>query len=242
MWKNPASISEHPRLKNLFFILKEGTIVAFSAKDPMKAIPFFANSGDGTHCYQAALKMVLHFFTHREWSFEELDALSEKKPGQWTWPTASLVWLLDHGFEVQLIEEFDYAAFGKKGRSYLEKKWGKEVADAQEANSDLTAEQSLAIEFAKRAPLEHRIPEWDDLEKMFREGYLMICNVNASLLHNLEGYSGHFVVPVEIERQIITIHDPGFPPSPSLKVAKKVFEKSWGYPTRHERNLLALRK
>ncbi|MDP2599409.1 MAG: hypothetical protein Q8P84_01570 [Deltaproteobacteria bacterium] len=211
-------------------------------KDPMKAIPFFANIGDGTHCYQAALKMVLHFFTGREWSFEELDKLSGKKPGQWTWPTQSLIWLLDHGYQVKLLEEFDYKDFGKRGRDYLAEKWGEEVAKEQETHSDLVHEQALALEFAKRAPLEYRVPEWDDLEKMFDAGYLLICNVNASLLHHLEGYSGHFVVPVAIERQIITIHDPGLPPSPSLRVAKKVFEKAWGYPTRHERNLLAIRK
>lgn len=207
----------------------------------MKNVPFFPNHPDGTHCYQAALKMVLTYFTNREWSYTELIQITGKLEGKWTWPTTSLLWLLDHGYDVRLIEEFSYEEFAQRGKDYLIKKCGEEVADIQEVNSDLPREQKLAAEVAKRSPVDFRIPSWKDLEQLFKEGYLIICNINASSLYHRKGYSGHFVVPVAVRVTEITLHDPGLPPSPSITVSKQTFEKAWAYPTEHEKNILAIK-
>lgn len=205
-------------------------------------IPFFANLPDGTHCYQAALKMILTYFSKREWSYKELDQITQKLEGKWTWPTASLIWLLDNGYEIQLVEEFSFKDFAKDGKAYLEKKCGKEVALAQEQNSDLAREQALALELSKRVHVQYQIPQYKDLERLMKDGFLILCNVNASKLYQKTGYSGHFVVPIALSPDEITLHDPGLPPFPSLKVSKETFERAWGYPTEHEKNLLAIRK
>ncbi|OGQ04059.1 MAG: hypothetical protein A2W61_05540 [Deltaproteobacteria bacterium RIFCSPLOWO2_01_44_7] len=207
-----------------------------------KNIPFVVNHSDGTYCFQAALAMILQFFTDKKYSFEELNKLSQKLTGKWTWPTASLLWLLDHGYEIKLIETFSYEEFGKKGKDYLIKAYGLEVANAQEANSDLPREQKLALEFSKKGCVENRIPDWNDLKELFNEGYLIICNINACSLYRKEGYSGHFVVPTSIAEDDIIIHDPGLPPHPSFKVKREVFEKGWGYPNDRAKNILAIRK
>lgn len=209
----------------------------------MKKVPFFSNLPDGTHCYQAALKMVLTYFTNKEWSFETLDQLSGKLEGKWTWPTQSFIWLLNNGFEIKLIEEFSYQAFADEGKNYLIEKCGLEVADAQEANSDLPREQKLALEFIQKGgAVDLRIPTLQDLKSLLMDGYLTICNINANRLYNLTGYSGHFVLPIEISPIEILLHDPGLPPAPSTKVAPSVFEAAWGYPTEKEKNILAIRK
>lgn len=205
-------------------------------------IPFCPNLTDGTHCYQAALKMVLTALTQKEWSYQELDQITGKLQGQWTWPTLSLIWLLDNNFEVQLIEEFEYEEFGKKGKEYLVKKWGEEVAKAQETHSDLRREQKLALEFARRSKVHFRVPTWNDLNQLFKDGYLVICNINANLLFGHSGYSGHFIVPTEISEKEIILHDPGLPPAPFMRVARNIFEKAWGYPTKREKNVLGIRK
>lgn len=207
----------------------------------MKQIPFFPNQSDGTHCYQAALKMVLAGLTAQEPSFEELDRISGKREGKWSWPTMSLIWLMDNGFEIRLVEEFSYERFGKEGKCYLTRRYGREVAQAQAANSDLEAEQNLALHFASRIAVEQRIPDWEDMEALFQKGYLLICNVNAALLCGQTGYSGHFVVPVQIMHDFIVIHDPGLPPNPSFKVSREIFDEAWGYPTEREKNILAVR-
>lgn len=211
----------------------------------MKNVPFFANLPDGTHCYQAALKMVLAYFEKREFSFAELDRLTGKLEGKWTWPTASLIWLMETGFEIKLIEKFDYVDFADRGKDYLIEKCGQEVADAQALNSDLTREQKLAQDLlfkTKKQILDYRIPRLEDLEKLLNEDYLIICNINANCLYNQAGYSGHFVLPIAVQPQNIVLHDPGLPPSPSLIVSKTVFEKAWGYPSEENKELLAIRK
>ena len=186
------------------------------------------------------------FFTKKDWTFAELNKLSQKLTGKWTWPTASLLWLLGHGYEIKLIETFSYEEFGKKGKEYLIEAYGQEVANAQEANSDLAREQKLAAQFVRHTPvacqaLACQIPDWNDLKKLFADNYIIICNINACQLHRRPGYSGHFVVIEDVKNNFITLHDPGLPPSPSVTVAKKIFEKAWGYPSRHEKNLLAIR-
>lgn len=209
----------------------------------MKQVPFFANLPDGTHCYQAALKMVLTYFINKEWSDEELDQITQKLKDKWTWPTASLIWLLKNGFEIKMIEEFSYEAFADKGKDYLIEKCGIEVANAQEANSDIQREKRLAVEFVQSGGrVDYRIPAWKDLEYLFKAEYLIICNINANLLYNHSGYSGHFVVPIAMTNKEIILHDPGLPPAPSIKVEKEVFEKAWAYPTEGEKNILAIRK
>jgi len=207
-------------------------------------IPFYPNTGDGTHCYQAALKMALAPFDPKNWTYEELNKICDKQPGKWTWPTASFLWLLEQGYEVRLVEEFDYRAFAKKGYEYLLKKSGKEVADAQKKNSSLSREQKWAKRLVEHAgfALDDRIPTWEDLKSYRSRGYSIICNVNSCKLYKQPGYSGHFVVPVSVEETSIILHDPGLPAKPSQTVLRAVFEEAWGYPTDHEKNLVAIRK
>lgn len=205
-------------------------------------IPFFPNTGDGTHCFQAALKMALKFFEpDRDFTYAELDRLSGKLMDKWTWPTAAMLWLMENGYEVRLIEEFDYHAFALRGADYLIEKCGQEVGQAQIANSDIEREQKIAAKFAAYAPLDHRIPLIDDISRYMADNWVVICNVNSALLHNLPGYSGHFVVIVEVTGDEVVINDPGLPPQERFAVSRTDFEKAWAYPGVGDKNLLAIR-
>ena len=210
----------------------------------MNTIPFLSNTPDGMHCFQAALGMALGHFEGVMRPMSELIALSQKLPGKWTWPTATLLWLLENGFEICLMEEFDYQSFGKTGKKYLVKRYGPEVADAQEAHSDLAREQALALEFVGRAKkaLQFKVPTLKDLGRLLDQGYIIICNVNACSLYGQAGYSGHFVVPLFVAPTHVLLHDPGLPPKPSIRISTPFFEKGCGYPTASEKNLLAVRK
>jgi len=205
-------------------------------------IPFFPNTADGTHCFQAALAIVFsHFWPDRKFTFDELDKISAKVPGKWTWPTAAMLWMMGEGLDIRLIEDFDYEDFAARGEMYLVERLGNEVAKAQIENSVVDQELGFAKKFAKIAPLECRIPAFDDIRKLLQENFLIISNINAAALFGHKGYSGHFVVVFECDEKTLTIHDPGLPPKPSLKVDKKIFEKAWAYPTAREKNLLAIR-
>ena len=186
--------------------------------------------------------MVLKFFENREYSWKELDRLSGKLPDKWTWPTQTFLWLLDHGYEIQLIETFNYQEFGKRGGDYIIETVGEEVAAAQDQNSNIPQEQAFALEFAKKGLVECRIPMLQDLKQLMKEGYLTICNINAALLYHHTGYSGHFIIPTELTSDHVVIHDPGLPPKPAQHIEMTTFEASWAFPTEKAKNLVAIRK
>lgn len=206
-------------------------------------IPFHPNTGDGTHCFQAVLKMALATFEpDKDYSYEQLDRISQKVEGKWTWPTAAMVWLMERGYEVRLVEEFDYKEFADRGMDYLIDKCGQEVAEAQADNSLIEEERKTAAAFVERAPVDFRVPSLEDLKQLVEDGWVVICNINAALLHEQSGYTGHFVVITDVDDKEVTLHDPGLPPSPALSVELATFEHAWGYPSTTDKNVLAIRK
>jgi hypothetical protein len=186
--------------------------------------------------------VIKYFDPQKSCTIEEMDSISAKVPGKWTWPTAAMLWMIENGYEIRLIEDFDYALFAEKGKDYIIDKCGKEVGEAQIKNSIIDREQELARKFAKFNLVERRLPVFEDIEILLNGGYLIICNINAAALNRQKGYSGHFVVVYKFSRKTITIHDPGLPPRPSLEVPLELFEKAWAYPSESEKNLLAIRK
>lgn len=206
-------------------------------------IPFFPNTGDGTHCFQAALMMALAVvMPERKFTYEELDGISQKLPGKWTWPTAAMLWMIGEGLEVNLIEEFDYKAFADHGGKYIIERFGREVGEAQIANSDIAREQEIARRFVTLAPLKYRSPDLDDIKNEIGRGAVAILNVNAAALHDLSGYSGHFVVICDVKKKSVVLHDPGLPPYPNLEVQLDRFNRAWGYPSDRDKNLMTICK
>lgn len=178
----------------------------------------------------------------REFTYAELDEISRKEPGKWTWPTAAMLWMIGQGLEIKLIEEFDYKALVERGGDYIIERFGEEVGRSQIANSDIDREIDIARKFVKVAPLEYRIPEAGDIKRLIKKGFVVVLNVNAAALHGIQGYSGHFVVVCDVGKKGITIHDPGVPPYPNFEVPSDIFERAWGYPSNRDKNLLAIRK
>ena len=206
-------------------------------------IPFFPNTGDGTHCFQAAMRMALAvLMPEREFTYDELDRISSKLPGKWTWPTAAMLWMLDNGLDVELVENFDYPRFAEEGGDYLISRYGEEVGRAQIEHSDVERERTFALDFAGRASVEVRTPTMGDLKSRLVRGDVVIVNINAASLEGQQGYSGHFVVVCDVGEDTVVLHDPGLPPRPELAVPITRFEMAWAYPTERDRNLLAIRR
>jgi hypothetical protein len=205
-------------------------------------VPFYGNTPDGTHCFQAALRMVLKYFSpERDFTWKELEIITAKPEGKWTWPIAAALWLEDNGFEVKFIETFDYDDFSKRGAEYLLETHGKEVTDAQVAKSDIEQEMRLAKELAGKVSEEKRIATADDIRTLLSEGFLIIANVNSRVLRGKEGYSGHAVVVKGFNEDGFIIHEPGLPPIENMQVDLALFEKAWAYPSEEAKNILAVR-
>lgn len=207
-----------------------------------KHIPFFANTKDDLHCYQAALRMVLkHFLPKRNFSWKQLEEMTGFQKGFWTWPMRGVLSMIDLGFIVRDIEQFDYAAVGRDAKTYLRTIYGEEASKQQIAHSDIPKEERAAVEFAQRVTPEFRIPDKKDIEKLLNDGYVVLCLVNSRSLNRKQGYVGHKVVIFRITSSSVWLHDPGLPPRPNRRVSWDVFERSWAYPDEKAKSIMAFR-
>lgn len=205
-------------------------------------IPFFSNTPDDTHCFQAVLKMVLKYFQpDRDYSFEELDKFSDKVPNMWTWATRTLINMQKMGFDLINMESFDYLAFSKNGKNYIENKFGQEMAIAQEQNSNLQKEMIDASEFVKVFGNNFILPEIEDIKNYIDQGYVIGCNVNIEKLNKNSGYAGHFILVFGYDDNNLYLHDPGHPPYPDRKVSFNEFTHAWAYPNHDNQNLVAFK-
>ncbi len=204
--------------------------------------PYFANTSDNTHCYQASMRMVLKYFLPKKnFSWKKLEELSAKKEGKWTWPTQMQINLQKMGLELIVIDKFDIDSFIAKGGSYLVKIWGKEMGEAQIRHSDIEQERRLFKTYKKLIKSERRAPTLRDLKRLIRNGYLIECNVNSAALNKRKGYAGHSVLVFDYNKSHIILHDPGLPAHPHRKVTNALFKKAWMYPSDGHQSLTAIR-
>lgn len=205
-------------------------------------IPFFSNTPDNTHCFQATVKMLAkYYWPKEEYNWEQLDRLTAKAKDLWTWPMAGVLWLQSKGLEIIDIELFDYTRFVDEKENYLLSFFGEEAGNEQIKHSNIDQELGYAQEFQKRINIQNRIPDKRDIIRLLQNNYLLICCVNQMALNEKFGYSGHFVVIKGYNDTGLFMHDPGLPPFKNRKVSFSVFEKAWAYPDEKVKNILAFR-
>lgn len=208
----------------------------------MHPIPFFANRKDDTHCYQAAIRMVLKYFIpHKTYSWKQLDKITEKKEGLWTWPIQGILALHGMGFDILSIDIFDYEQFTQDPKGYLRREYGEKTATEQILHSDVAQAAVDAKKLIQTVTIQKRIPTFDDLHALLGDRWLLVCLVNAQTLNRKKGYVGHFVVVWKCTEKMIFLHDPGLPPRKNRRVTRRVFEEAWADPNEKAKNIMAFR-
>lgn len=203
-------------------------------------IPFYKNT-DNTHCFQAVLRMILkHYWPDKDFTWQELEKITAKVDGLWTWPTAGMLWLNKHGFEVHDVEAFNYATFTDKGGDYLVDLFGEKVGQEQIDHSDIEQEIKYAKQIIEKNLYESRIPEILELKERLDQEYLLICNVNSRALNGKYGYAGHFVLLIGYNDDGFIMHDPGLPAIKDREVAFFDFEQAWACPNEQAKNYIAI--
>jgi hypothetical protein len=207
-----------------------------------KEIPFCSNTPDNTHCFQAALKMILgYFWPDENYTWEELDRATAKVAGKWTWPMAGLIWLQEKGLEIIDIEAFDYEKFIERKNRYLIEEYGKAVAQAQIENSNIEQEIKYAKKLIQLIKVKKAIPQLEEIKKLMEEDYLVMVNLNARTLNRQEGYAGHFVAIKGFDEKGFILNDPGLPGIENRPVDFALFEKAWAYPNQKAKNIMAFK-
>lgn len=207
-----------------------------------KKIPFYSNTPDDTHCFQASLKMIIkYFWPSEDYSWEELERITAKVEGLGTWPTSGLIWLQEKGLKIKNIESFNYDKFIQLGGQYLIEEYGEEVGNWQIKASNIKQEIELAKIFIEVIDTEKKIPEIEDIQQLMLENYVIMANVNSMALDNANGYVGHFVIIKGFDEHGFIINDPGLPGREDHKVDFGLFEKAWAYPNEKAKNIMAFK-
>ena len=186
---------------------------------------------DDTHCFQACLKMILkYFFPEKDFSYEELDKISDKAKDKYTWFCAAAVKVKKMGLRVKAYSNFDYNEFIKNGAEYIRKKYDKEIAERTIEMSDIKSEIENAREMIKEHIYELKELSFKDIENWFKENYMVILLVDSNMINNEPGYEGHFVVLIGIDDNNVYVHDPArISGSANRKINKDLFKKAWEY-------------
>lgn len=205
-------------------------------------VPFFENTPDNTRCVQASYRMVLKYFLpEKDFSWDELDSITNKRPNLWTWPMAGLCWFSDNGFDVVYIEDFDYQTFMREPYVYMEEKAGAEVANEQRKHSDIEGEIEWTKKFLEKVNVQNYQPSLDEIKSYLDQGYIIVTSVNSLSLYNKPGYLGHSVVVRGYDDKHIILNDPGIIGREDIKIPNEQFIKGWSYPDSGVNNITAIK-
>jgi hypothetical protein len=197
----------------------------------IKNIPFYPNTKDNTHCYQACTKMVLKgICPEKNFSYKKLEKLFNKPKNKYSWAPSAVVNLKKIGIDAKIISTFDYKKFTKDGFGYLRSNYPKDVAEDQIKMSNIEAEMKNAKIMLKHKLYRKEKLTLKDIENLFRGGWFIIAAINPFVLDNEKGYAGHGVLIIGFDKKYVYLHDPGLPAKPSRKVKKAIFMKAFRYP------------
>lgn len=196
----------------------------------IRSVPFYGNTSDDKNCVQACYGMIRSYF-EPNWKLEDWDTWKQTtgfwphgKTGGATWPLTSVLWFLDHGYDVQHITKFNYFRFIDEGAAYLLEALGDEAGQWEIEHIDIPAEQERAKQIIARDKVwQFHRPDFEDVKIYLERGYLIKCDVNINALNNLPGFRSHAVILIDYTKDSLIMHDPGLPPHPNRIISYERF-------------------
>ena len=191
------------------------------------SVPFYENKGDGNQCMQVAMKSVLKHFLNKDFSLEELDKLTGRKTGLWTWTSQGVKVLCDLELEVKYYSKSDLEPF-LEGEQFVRKHFGKDAEKILKF-TDLPVVLESIKKLLKYNIFEKRKLPFGEVESHIKQGHVPLMLIDHSKLIGKEGlYQGHFVVVTGFDDQNVFYHESG-PKNPEAnkKVLKSIFIEAW---------------
>lgn len=205
----------------------------------MLELPFFRNDGD--RCAQVAMRVVVNYFLRRDLELDELDRLSGRSAGCWTWNTQTAMALHRLGLEVAYFTREPLESF-LQGEEFLVAHFGEAVARTMLSRSDWPRAQQSFREVLELGLCTPRSLEVEDLEAALERGVVPIVLVDYNVLMERGGdYHGHCVVVTGIDAHTVWYHESGpEAPAPHRPIQKRRFVTAWKAPgTDHDAILVS---
>lgn len=190
----------------------------------MKQVPFYPNKADDNHCMVAVYRSIFDYFLGEKYSWDKMDEFIGYKNGRAVWTLAPLTKMADMGFDIRMVEPFDYHAYAKHGHSYLTTLYPKEKAEWLLAHSNILEIQPFIPAFLKAVDWRNRRAALSDIDDMLDDGRLVFVTLNARQLNGRSGYVDHAVLVLDKREGAYIVHDPGLPPKPYREVPR---DKLW---------------
>lgn len=194
-------------------------------------IPFYPNtSGDGNQCMQVSCLSLISYFTGRVLSVEELDGLSRRKKGYWTYTAQIVTVLHDLGLDVKYFSKVDPAPF-LEGESFIRDHYG---ANAEQIlkHTDIPVLIDSIKQIIQYKLFQKKILDAEELEVHLQQGHGIILLVDYNKILGTEGpYLGHAIVLTGYDKLNFFFHQSGpNNPTPHMIVPKKLLLDAFNAP------------
>ena len=173
------------------------------------------------------MQCVLKYFLNKDYSLGELDKLTKRKAGLWTWISQMALALHDLGLDIKLYSKTDLEPF-LEGEPFIRKHFG---ADAGKILK--FADLPVAIESIRKV-MSHNLFEkrkfsFNEIERHIKQGHVPLMLIDHNKLIGKKGpYQGHLAVLTGFDKQNVFYHESGpKKPEANKRIPKKTFMRAW---------------
>ena len=190
-------------------------------------IPYFENNNDGKQCMQVAMKCVISYFLNKDISLDELDKLTWREEGFWTYTSQIVSVLYDLGLDLSYYSKEDLEPL-LEWEWFIRTYYGKN-ADKILRYTDIDVVVKSVEKLLSYDVFEKKVISILDIQNYLMQGYVpMVVIDNNVILGINDFYQGHFVVITWFDEDHIYYHE-SWPKEweANKKVEKELFEKAF---------------
>ena len=198
------------------------------------------NAPDHMSCFPACIQMAMR--THAGgpvYAFDQIDALSHRETGLYSWEYGVLADLAAHGYQIKRFNLFDVQAFVNKGADYLIEFYGPDVEQDQvhHTNIPATIETARAFLAQKNISQHPTSPEIQDIWQGIDAGYYAIIAIDQCRYLNKPGTDSHVIFAYGYNARGIVFHNPGPPPQRASEMSWEQLIRCWDRPSKEQREM-----
>ena len=190
-------------------------------------VPFYANDGDGSQCGQVTVRTAIKYFLNKDFSLQELDKITDRKTGYWTWTTQMASALHDFGLKVKYYSKENLEPY-LQGEQFIRKHFGKDAEQILK-HTDLPILMKSIHTIIGQQIFEKKELSLEDIESHLSKGHVPIVCIDWNKTVGREGlFAGHYVVATGFDKENIYYHEAGpTNPTANKKLLKKIFIEAW---------------
>ncbi len=191
-------------------------------------VPFYPNTADNNQCMVSVYRSIFEHVLGKKMTQAEARDYIGYADGRAAWTIAPLTKMAQDGFDIVMIEPFDYRAFYKKGMAYLHGRYPADRVQWLLDHTNVQEIQQYVPDFLRTVRWEKRPATLQDIDNLLTRGYLVFVTLNSRVLQGEEGFVSHAVLIFGRDNDGYIAHDPGLPPQPNRHIARDELWQAMG--------------